>query len=186
MVRHAKCIVHAKCAEGGRAVSLGKHHNSATLGLIAKGVHWGMQSLANRFCNLLIKGFGDVINGNACIGIAQWSAGDGSSVDHGSKRSRSAVSLSKIYHSLPNFSILSWWLSIWLLMAQQSDVYIKDAELCIVSPPILWFSIRPLLTMLQCKTFQKCHFSHVLDHDVIGIRRIENRRMGGESTHDFA
>ena len=71
-------------------------------------------------------------------------------------------------------------------MAQQIDVYIKDAELCIVSPPILRFSIRLLLTRLRCETFQKYHFSHVLDHDTIGIHHIENRRMGGESTHDFA
>ena len=78
-----------------------------------------------------------MINGDVCIGITQRSAGDGSSVDHGSNRGSSAVSLGKIYRTRPNFSTLPWRLSIWLLMAQQSDVYIKDVELCVVSPPVL-------------------------------------------------
>ena len=40
-----------------------------------------------------------MINGDMCIGITQWSAGDGSSVDHGSNRGSTVVSLGKIYHT---------------------------------------------------------------------------------------
>ena len=47
-----------------------------------------------------------MINGDVCIGIAQRCAGNGSSVDHGSNRGSSAVSLGKIYRILPSFPTL--------------------------------------------------------------------------------
>ena len=37
--KHAKCAAHSKCAEKGRVASTGEHHDSAALGLIAKGAH---------------------------------------------------------------------------------------------------------------------------------------------------
>ena len=39
MAKRAKCAAHAKCAEKGRAASTGEHHDSAALGLVAKGAH---------------------------------------------------------------------------------------------------------------------------------------------------
>ena len=89
--------------------------------------------------------------GAANIQILNWSEGCGGSTGL-------RVRLAWQYSTLPNFSTLPWRLSIWLLMAEQSDVYIKDAELCVVSPPVLRFSIWPLLTAPRHKTFQKMPF----------------------------
>ena len=53
-------------------------YSATALGRVAKGAHWGMRgatSLAN--CNLLMKGFGNAVDRDACTGTAQWSSGDG-------------------------------------------------------------------------------------------------------------
>ena len=39
MARRAEYAAHAKFAEQGRAASAGEHHDSAALGLVAKGAH---------------------------------------------------------------------------------------------------------------------------------------------------
>ena len=43
-----------------------------------------------------------------------------------------------------------------------------------------------IINRVPAQNVPKMTFSHVLNRDVTGIHRIENRRTGGESTHDFA
>ena len=67
--------------------------------------------------------------------------------------------LSRNYLTISNFSNHQWQLSIWLFITRQGNVCINDAKLCVVSPPVLRFSIRRLLTASRRKTFQKMPFS---------------------------
>src|SRR5258708_1752131 len=68
-----------------------------------------------------------------------------SSVDHGSNRGGSPRFLGKAYHTPSNIFKLPQQLSIWLLITAQSDVYKRDVQLCVDSPPVLRFLIRPIM-----------------------------------------